>query len=66
MNEEILKSLLTEQQIDAIESLSRRYNAKIDFKQVTLGGSGLIPDDWIILNIGSLTFGISAEGRIAS
>jgi hypothetical protein len=66
MNEEVLKSLLTEQQIDAIESLSRRYNAKVDLKQVYLGGSGLIPDDWIILNIGNLTFGISAEGSIAS
>jgi hypothetical protein len=66
MNEEVLKSLLTSEQLEALESLASRYKTKIDFKQIYLGGAGLIPNDWILYSIGKLTVGISPQGNIHS
>jgi hypothetical protein len=66
MNEEVLRSLLTEQQIDALEAIAKKQNSTVDLKKVYIGGAGLIPRDWIVCSIGKLTVGISPQGNIHS
>jgi hypothetical protein len=66
MNEEVLKTLLTPEQLEALETIAKRFNTKIDLKKVYIGGAGLIPNDWIICDIGKLTVGISPQGNIHS
>lgn len=66
MNVETIKELLTDEQLGALERVSKRFNVKVDFKQIFIGGFGL-PDDWIVCNIGNkITVGISPTGEVSS
>jgi hypothetical protein len=64
MNEEVLKSLLTSEQLEALEAISKRYNKKVDLKKVYLGAS--LPNDWIFYDLGRIQVGISPQGNIHS
>ncbi len=65
MNVDTLKELLTDEQLEALQRVSKRFNVQLDFKQIFIGGSGL-PDDWIVCKIGPIVIGVSPNGEVHS
>jgi hypothetical protein len=62
---ESVKNMLPKEQIDALESVANRFNTKINWNLVVIGGSGL-PDDWVISQIGPIVVGVSPAGEVHS
>ena len=65
MNVETLKELLTKEQLGALERVSKKFNVKLDFEQIFIGGFGL-PNDWIVCKVGPIIVGISQTGQVHS
>ena len=60
-----IRSMLTQEQRDALESLAHRFNTEMDWSMVVVGGSGL-PADWAQCQVGPIVVGVSPTGDIHS
>ena len=65
ISRQLIRSMLTQEQRDALESLAHRFNTELDWNMVTIGGSGL-PEDWVQCQVGPIVVGVSPTGGIHS
>jgi hypothetical protein len=60
-----VKNILPPEQCAALESVANRFNTKLNWNQVVIGGSGL-PKDWVLCQIGPIVVGVSPAGDVHS
>ena len=56
---------LTGEQRDALRSLAARFGTRVDWSDVTVGGSGL-PAGWALCRVGPVVVGVSPGGDVHS